>query len=141
MAQVLQGVNAVATQVERTTRPFTGVEPAVLAARVGAVDLDMPLPDTAAALQELDDVFARARTLKDLFKRYQPHHALADRTLVMIFEKQSTRTRLSFEAGMHQHLKTSHAALLKKLEDNKAMDKDAEAELAGAIAAFKKSFA
>jgi ornithine carbamoyltransferase len=25
-----------------------------------------------------------------------------DRTLVMIFEKQSTRTRLSFEAGMHQ---------------------------------------
>jgi hypothetical protein len=27
---------------------------------------------------------------------------LFDRTLVMIFEKQSTRTRLSFEAGMHQ---------------------------------------
>ena len=59
VAQVLQGVNAVATKVERTTRPFTGVEPAVLAARVGAVDLDMPLPDTAAALQELDDVYLR----------------------------------------------------------------------------------
>src|SRR6185503_486289 len=27
---------------------------------------------------------------------------LEDRTLAMIFEKQSTRTRLSFEAGMHQ---------------------------------------
>jgi ornithine carbamoyltransferase len=51
---------------------------------------------------EIEYVFARTRTLKDLFKRYQPHHALADRTLVMIFEKQSTRTRLSFEAGMHQ---------------------------------------
>lgn len=59
VAQVLQGVNAVATKVERTTRPFTGVEPSVLAARVAAVDLDIPLPDTAAALQELDDVYLR----------------------------------------------------------------------------------
>ena len=48
---------------------------------------------------------------------------------------------LAFESGMHQYLKTSHGVLLKKLEDNKAMDKDAEAELQGAIAAFKKSFA
>jgi len=48
---------------------------------------------------------------------------------------------LAFESGLHQYLKTSHAALLKKLEDAKAMDKDAEAELQGAIAAFKKSFA
>ena len=48
---------------------------------------------------------------------------------------------LAFEAGLHQFLKTSHAALLKTLEEKKAMDKDAEAELLGAIAAFKKSFA
>jgi F-type H+-transporting ATPase subunit alpha len=48
---------------------------------------------------------------------------------------------LAFESGLHQYLKTSHGALLKKLEDNKAMDKDAETELQGAIAAFKKSFA
>ena len=47
----------------------------------------------------------------------------------------------SFEHGLHQHLKSSHAALLAKLEQNKAMDKDAEAELNNAIAAFKKSFA
>jgi F-type H+-transporting ATPase subunit alpha len=33
---------------------------------------------------------------------------------------------LSFEHGLHQHLKSSHAALLAKLEQNKAMDKDAE---------------
>jgi F-type H+-transporting ATPase subunit alpha len=48
---------------------------------------------------------------------------------------------LAFEHGLHQHLKTSHAGLLKKIEDSKQLDKDAEAELSGAIAAFKKSFA
>ncbi len=51
---------------------------------------------------ELEHVFARTRWIKDKFKRYEPYHPLFDRTLVMIFEKQSTRTRLSFEAGMHQ---------------------------------------
>jgi F-type H+-transporting ATPase subunit alpha len=48
---------------------------------------------------------------------------------------------LAFESGMHQYLKSSHAALLAKLENDRAMDKGAEEELAGAIAAFKKSFA
>ncbi|MFN7856041.1 MAG: F0F1 ATP synthase subunit alpha, partial [Acidovorax sp.] len=48
---------------------------------------------------------------------------------------------LAFEHGLHQFLKTSHAALLAKLEQAKAMDKDAEAELTAAIGAFKKSFA
>jgi len=47
---------------------------------------------------------------------------------------------LAFESGLHQHLKSSHAGLLAKLENDKAMDKDAEAELNAAIAAFKKSF-
>ena len=51
---------------------------------------------------EIEYVFARARFIKDRFKRYQAWHPLTDRTLVMIFEKASTRTRLSFEAGMHQ---------------------------------------
>ena len=48
---------------------------------------------------------------------------------------------LDFEHGLHQFLKTSHAPLLAKLEQAKAMDKDAEAEMSAAIAAFKKSFA
>jgi F-type H+-transporting ATPase subunit alpha len=48
---------------------------------------------------------------------------------------------LSFESGLHTHLKTSHPALLQKLEDSKQMDKDAETELNDAIASFKKSFA
>ena len=51
---------------------------------------------------EFDHLFERTRWIKDQFKRYQRYWPLADRTLVMIFEKASTRTRLSFEAGMHQ---------------------------------------
>jgi ornithine carbamoyltransferase len=51
---------------------------------------------------ELEHVFERARWIKQQFKAYKPYQPLFDRTLVMIFEKQSTRTRLSFEAGMHQ---------------------------------------
>jgi F-type H+-transporting ATPase subunit alpha len=47
---------------------------------------------------------------------------------------------LPFEHGLHQHLKSSHAALLAKLEADKAMDKAAEEELTAAIVAFKKSF-
>jgi len=47
-------------------------------------------------------LFERTRWIKDRFKRYERYWPLADRTLAMIFEKQSTRTRLSFEAGMHQ---------------------------------------
>ncbi len=48
---------------------------------------------------------------------------------------------LAFEHGLHQHLKSSHAALLAKLEKDKAMDKAAEEELTAACTAFKKSFA
>jgi ornithine carbamoyltransferase len=51
---------------------------------------------------ELEHVFERTRWIKAKFKRYEQYWPLVDRTLVMIFEKQSTRTRLSFEAGMHQ---------------------------------------
>ena len=50
----------------------------------------------------LDHLFLRTRWIKDKFKRYERFWPLADRTLVMVFEKQSTRTRLSFEAGMQQ---------------------------------------
>jgi ornithine carbamoyltransferase len=51
---------------------------------------------------EYDYLFERTRIIKERFSRYEPYHPLADRTLAMIFEKNSTRTRLSFEAGMHQ---------------------------------------
>ncbi len=52
--------------------------------------------------QEYEHLFARTRWIKERFKRYERYWPLEDRTLVMIFDKQSTRTRLSFEAGMHQ---------------------------------------
>ncbi len=51
---------------------------------------------------EFEYLFERTRWIKNSFKRYQRYWPLVDRTLVMIFEKQSTRTRLSFEAGMQQ---------------------------------------
>lgn len=51
---------------------------------------------------ELNHIFARAAWIKSQFKSYKQYWPLQDRTLVMIFEKASTRTRLSFEAGMHQ---------------------------------------
>ncbi len=47
-------------------------------------------------------LFARTRWIKERFKRYEQHHPLHDRTLAMVFEKHSTRTRVSFEAGMNQ---------------------------------------
>lgn len=52
--------------------------------------------------EEYDYLFARTRWIKDRFKRYEPHLPLHDRTLAMMFEKHSTRTRVSFEAGMLQ---------------------------------------
>jgi ornithine carbamoyltransferase len=54
------------------------------------------------ARDEFEYLFARTRWITQQFKSYQRYWPLADRTLAMIFEKQSTRTRLSFEAGMHQ---------------------------------------
>ena len=51
---------------------------------------------------EYAHLFARMRIIKDKFKRYVPYQPLVDRTLAMVFEKVSTRTRVSFEAGMYQ---------------------------------------
>jgi ornithine carbamoyltransferase len=52
--------------------------------------------------EEHEHVFARTKAIKDKFKRYERYWPLEDRTLAMIFEKPSTRTRMSFESGMHQ---------------------------------------
>jgi ornithine carbamoyltransferase len=47
-------------------------------------------------------LFERAAIIKRRFKNYEKYQPLVDRTLAMIFEKASTRTRVSFEAGMYQ---------------------------------------
>ena len=43
---------------------------------------------------EFEYLFERTRAIKKRFKSYQQYWPLSDRTLVMIFEKASTRTRL-----------------------------------------------
>ncbi|HVO89484.1 MAG TPA: ornithine carbamoyltransferase, partial [Casimicrobiaceae bacterium] len=53
-------------------------------------------------LEELEHLFQRTRWIKERFKRYELYQPLRDRTLAMVFEKASTRTRVSFEAGMNQ---------------------------------------
>ena len=52
--------------------------------------------------EEYAYLFERAKIIKTRFKNYEKYTPLADRTLAMIFEKASTRTRVSFEAGMYQ---------------------------------------
>ncbi|MFL3024094.1 MAG: ornithine carbamoyltransferase [Methylophilaceae bacterium] len=51
---------------------------------------------------ELETIFEKTKWIKSKYKAYEKYWPLEDRSLVMIFEKASTRTRLSFEAGMHQ---------------------------------------
>ena len=58
-ADVLQAVNAVAAKIAATGKPFTGTSPAQLRPAVDAIDLDRPLCDTAAALEELEPVYLR----------------------------------------------------------------------------------
>jgi len=66
---------------------------------------------------EFDYLFERTRWIKEKFKRYEFYQPLRDRTLAMVFEKASTRTRVSFEAGMYQlggsviHLTTGDSQL------------------------------
>ena len=51
---------------------------------------------------ELDAIFALTKELKLKQKSGVEHHLLKGKTLAMIFEKSSTRTRISFEVGMYQ---------------------------------------
>jgi ornithine carbamoyltransferase len=67
--------------------------------------------------EEYDWLFQRTAIIKGKFKAYERYQPLTDRTLAMIFEKASTRTRVSFEAGMYQmggsvvHLTTGDSQL------------------------------
>ena len=51
---------------------------------------------------EFEHLFERTRILKERFKSYVAYQPLVDRMLAMVFEKSSTRTRVSFEAGIYQ---------------------------------------
>ncbi len=52
--------------------------------------------------EEHEHLFTRTKILKHRFKNYIPYQPLTDRMLAMVFEKSSTRTRVSFEAGIYQ---------------------------------------
>ncbi len=51
---------------------------------------------------DLDSILKRAIELKDMQRKGIVYHPLTGKTLAMIFEKSSTRTRVSFEVGMFQ---------------------------------------
>jgi len=52
--------------------------------------------------EALKQLLARAVELKQILRSGERHEPLNGRTLAMVFEKSSTRTRVSFEAGMTQ---------------------------------------
>ncbi|TQK44725.1 L-2,4-diaminobutyrate decarboxylase [Streptomyces sp. SLBN-118] len=56
---VTEGVERVAHRLATTRRPFTGVTADELAPLIAAVDLDRPLGDASAALDELETVYLR----------------------------------------------------------------------------------
>lgn len=58
-SSVTEGVERVASKLATTRRPFTGVTPDELAPTIAAVDLDQPLGDSSAALDELERVYLR----------------------------------------------------------------------------------
>lgn len=54
------------------------------------------------SVDEVQEILALAAELKAKQKAGVEHHLLKGKTLGMIFEKSSTRTRVSFETGMYQ---------------------------------------
>ena len=54
------------------------------------------------SVAEVEEILSLAKELKAMQKAGVEHHLLAGKTLGMIFEKSSTRTRVSFETGMYQ---------------------------------------
>jgi ornithine carbamoyltransferase len=51
---------------------------------------------------DFEDIWLRAARLKKMLKEGKEHASLKGKTLGMIFDKSSTRTRISFEVGMYQ---------------------------------------
>ncbi len=52
--------------------------------------------------EELEEIFALTRELKEKTKKGEEHHLCKGKTMSMIFAKPSARTRISFETGMYQ---------------------------------------
>lgn len=52
--------------------------------------------------RQIEDLLRLARSLKAKQRKGTPHRLLREKTLGLLFQKPSTRTRVSFEAGMNQ---------------------------------------
>ena len=68
------------------------------------------------SLEDIEELFSLTSEIKEAYKRNLPDHSLAGKTLGMIFEKSSMRTRVSFEAAMTQL--GGHAIYLTKQDIN-----------------------
>ena len=68
------------------------------------------------SLEDINELFALTTEMKESYRRNEVDHYLAGKTLGMIFEKSSMRTRVSFEAAMTQL--GGHAIYLTKQDIN-----------------------
>jgi len=84
-----------ATPTRRSPHPILAADPNALVGR----DL-LSLADFSSA--ELRLLLDRAHEVKQFQKERRPHRWLEGKTLAMVFEKPSLRTRCTFEAGMTQ---------------------------------------
>lgn len=53
-------------------------------------------------IDEINEIFDLTKELKAKNKKGETYHPLAGKTMAMIFQKPSARTRISFETGMYQ---------------------------------------
>jgi F-type H+-transporting ATPase subunit alpha len=101
---------------------------------------------------DLDDAtrkqLERGRRVTELMKQaqYSPL-SVADMAVSLYavnqgqFDDVDSSRILAFEAALQQFMHQQHSALMDKIESTKDLDKEGEAELAAAIAAFKKTWA
>ncbi|ODS32667.1 MAG: ornithine carbamoyltransferase [Candidatus Scalindua rubra] len=71
---------------------------------------------TDLTLEDVDELFTLTTEIKESYKKGKSDHCLAGKTLGMIFEKSSMRTRVSFEVAMTQL--GGHAIYLTKHDIN-----------------------
>lgn len=57
---------------------------------------------TDLSFEEIEDIFQTTTEIKNRLKNRKTYHPLKGKTMAMIFQKPSARTRVSFETGMYQ---------------------------------------
>ena len=83
--------------------------------------------------KDIRKIFEKSEELKEKLKRREEHKELEGKTLAMVFEKRSTRTRISFEVGMTQL--GGHAIFLSK-EDTHIGKGEPIKDFAGVVSGY-----